>query len=122
MSDGVILENKGFGWKLGPKLKAGIDIRDAYRRAVERQAAHMADRPAYGALRKAMLDACGLCHRWKLYMAIKIMPDDADGVWSEVCDGYGDNPHIDLDDVSRLCDLYRAALAESERLGLAIAA
>ena len=46
-------------------------------------------------------------------MAVTMMPDDADGVWSEACDGYGDNVHADVDDVAKLCALYRTALAAS---------
>lgn len=30
MSDGKILVNQGFGWKLGPKLKPGVTVEDAY--------------------------------------------------------------------------------------------
>jgi hypothetical protein len=47
-----------------------------------------------------------------------MMPDDCDGVWSECCDGYGDNIRADVDDVAKLCaprcvgmPLYGAKLA-----------
>ena len=122
MSDGVILENKGFGWKLGPKLKAGIDIRDAYGRAVERARVYELERPAYAALKKALFAACGLCKRWKLYAAISLMPDDADGVWSEVSDGYGDNLDLDVDEIAGLCAAYRLAKAEGDAMRIKVAA
>jgi len=41
------------------------------------------------------------------------MPDDCDGVWSEACDGFGDNISADVDEVGNLCRLYKNALAES---------
>jgi hypothetical protein len=37
-------------------------------------------------------------------------------VWSEACDGYGDNVSADVEDCVELCRLYRAALEESEEL------
>jgi hypothetical protein len=42
------------------------------------------------------------------------MPDDCDGVWSEACDGYGDNVSADVDEVAQLCALYKLALSESD--------
>ena len=44
------------------------------------------------------------------------MPDDPDGVWSEACDGYGDNISADVDEVAALCELYK--LAENEQRAL----
>jgi hypothetical protein len=44
------------------------------------------------------------------------MHDDIDGVWSEACDGYGDNVHADIDEIAKLCRLYEAAMRERESL------
>ena len=86
MSDGVILKNDGFGWKLYGKVKPHLTPAAAYHHARDKLAARLAELPA--------------------------MPDDADGVWSEACDGYCDNIHADVDDVAKLCALYRAAIAD----------
>jgi hypothetical protein len=107
MSDGVILKNQGFGWKLHGKVKPGIDPQDAANRAVNHLAEQLRDKPAAAAYRKALHDLAGLNKRWKLHAAVQLMPDDCDGVWSECCDGYGDNVHADIDDVAELCRLYQ---------------
>jgi len=109
MSDGAILVNHGTGWKLHGKLKPGITPADAFRAASARLASRLAQSPALAAYVTALHAACGQGKRWKLHMAISMMPDDADGVWSEACDGYGDNVHMDVDEVAELCRLYRAA-------------
>jgi len=54
----------------------------------------------------------GLGKARKLHTAIQYMPGDPDGVWSEACDGYGDNVHADLDEVSHLMRLYHARVLE----------
>ena len=61
-------------------------------------------------------DLAGLGKAWKLNSAVELMPDDPDGVWSEACDGYGDNVHADVSEIVELCGLYRAALREHEEL------
>lgn len=112
MSDGAILVNGGFGWKLERRVKAGVDPRDAFNRQVEHQKAMLAQLPANAAYRKELHELAGIGKRWKLHMAVGLMPDDPDGVWSEACDGYGSNVHADIDEVSQLCRLYVAAQAE----------
>jgi hypothetical protein len=116
MSDGVVLKNIGHGWKLAGKLKPGLTPQDAYERARVAYDGELARRPALAAYRRAIHDACGLSKRWKLVSAIELMPDDADGVWSEACDSYGDNVHLDINEVSELCRLYSAAVAESKAM------
>lgn len=108
MSDNTILVNYGQGWKLGPKLRAGVDAQTAYQNQMARQVTFLAENPHIAAYRKALHSLAGMSTRWKLDMAISMMPDDSDGVWSECCDGYGDNVHADLDEVSYLCALYRS--------------
>jgi hypothetical protein len=61
-------------------------------------------------------ELCGLNKRWKLHAAVQMMPDDPDGVWSEACDGYGDNVHADIDDVAKLCMVYRLAIGDKAKL------
>lgn len=112
MSDGVILKNLGFGWKIHGKVKPGIDPVQAYESAKAKQAKNLALRPAFAAYRKELHNMAGLCKRWKLHAAVELMPDDYDGVWSEACDGYGGNVSADVDEVGNLCRLYSAAVAE----------
>jgi len=113
MSDGVILKNVGFGWKLAGKVKPGIEPRAAYAAASQRLADRLANDPAVAEYRRLLHDMAGLNKRWTLHAAVGMMPDDADGVWSECCDGYGDNVHADIDDVAALCAAYRAAAVKA---------
>ena len=122
MSDGKVLKNIGFGWKLHATVKAGVDVTAAFGNAKARQADHLANRPAYAAYRKELHDMAGLSKRWKLHSAVSIMPEDCDGVWSEACDGYGDNISADVDEVAALCRLYLAAVEESKALKETVAA
>lgn len=115
-SDGKILKNIGFGWKLHAKVKEGIDPNVAYQKAVTRQNENLENKPALKAYKKALHSLAGINKRWKLHSAITLMPDDADGVWSECCDGYSDNVHADIDEISELCALYIEALNESKEL------
>lgn len=116
MEDGTVLKNIGFGWKIHGKVKAGVDPREAYKRALDRQVAFLAPRPAYRAYRSELHSMAGVSKRWKLHAAVGLMPQDPDGVWSEACDGFGDNIHADIDEVSHLCDLYLAAEREAKSL------
>ena len=111
MTDGVVLKTSGFGWKLAGKVKAGINPADAYQRAAARYGDELSANPEFAAYRKELHAMAGLGKRWKLHMAIEAMPEDCDGVWSEACDGYGDNIHADVDEVGNLCRLYLAAVS-----------
>jgi hypothetical protein len=112
MSDGTVLKNIGFGWKISGKVKAGFTPEQAFQAQADKSRAFRAENPAYAAYRAALHDMAGMSKRWKLHAAIEMMPDDADGVWSECCDGYCDNVHADIDEVSELCRLYLAARSE----------
>lgn len=116
MSDGTVLKNIGFGWKIHAKVKPGVDPRDAYQRAIDRQSAFLADSPAYRAYRSELHSMAGVGKRWKLHGAVELMPQDPDGVWSEACDGFGDNVSADVDEVAHLCDLYLAAEREAKAM------
>lgn len=117
MSDGTVLKNIGFGWKLYSRVKPHLTPEAAYEAAQERLKAKLEALPALAAYRKELHSMAGLSKRWKLHTAISMMPDDADGVWSEACDGYGDNIHADLDDIVTLCRLYRAIPSEAQAEG-----
>lgn len=120
MSDGVILKNHGFGWKLGGKLKPGIAPVDAFQRQEAIQRDKLASAPIVAEYRKALHDLAPLGggRRARLHMTVEMMPDDPDGVWAECCDGCGDNVHADLDDIVELCKLYRAVRLNAKERGL----
>ena len=112
MSDGVILKNKGFGWKLAGKVKQGMTPLEAYEGQKRAQAEYLSVRPALAAYRRALHDLCGMSLRWKLDQCISMMPDDYDGVWSECCDGYGDNVSASCDEVAEVCKAWKLAADE----------
>jgi hypothetical protein len=111
MSDGKILRNQGFGWKLYAKVKAGIPVEQAVGNAQANLDHQLQEKPAAAAYRKLLHEMAGLNKRWKLHAAVELMPDDPDGVWSGCCDGYGDNCHCDIDEVVALCAAYRRMAA-----------
>ena len=115
MSDGHILKNAGFGWKLYSKVKADIAPVDAFNRALARQKEDSILNPGYHAYKIALHDLCGLAKRWRVHSAITAMPDDYDGVWSTVCDTYShESISADVDEIAILCRLYSAAIAERQ--------
>ena len=114
MADGKILKDAGHGWKLYKKCKPGIDPIDAFNRARTGLANRLAARPALASYSDFIRSLAPLSKRWKLALSLQMMPDDPDGIWSECCDGYGDNVEADLDDIVKLCTLYRAAISESQ--------
>ncbi len=114
MDDGTILKNNGFGWKVHGHVKVGFTVEQAVDRAIQKQDQHLAANPAFAAYRKALIASCGLSKRWKLQTAISTCFDDSDAVWSEACDGYGDNVNLDHTETHKLCELFKAALAEKD--------
>jgi len=115
-ADGKVLRNQGFGWKLRAKVKEGHTIQEAFDKALAKHREFEATRPALAAYRKELHSMAGISKAWKLHAAISMMPDDPDGVWSEACDGYGDNVSADIDEVGHLCMLYGAAMLESKAM------
>ena len=114
--DGKILRNYGAGWKLHAKLKEGVDPVAHFQKAKVNAEAWLAARPSYAAYKKELHSLAGQCNRAKLHMAVELMPDDCDGVWSEACDGYGDNISAGIDEISELCRLYGAAMIEQKAM------
>jgi hypothetical protein len=39
-----------------------------------------------------------------------------DGIWSEVCDGYGDNVHASVEEIEHLVKLYNDSVHEADAL------
>src|SRR5574340_10382 len=107
MSDGKILRNQGFGWKLWKRVKPGVDPKVYAEDARKRYEA----RPAvFHEYMRELINAADLEHRYRLHTAVSLLPNDPDGVWSEVNDTYS-GYSIDLDDCLKLCRLYEAAMA-----------
>lgn len=114
MSDGTVLKNLGIGWKIHGRVKEGTTPQQAFANQIAKQREAAESHPATFAYRKALHDLTGMGNRWKLHAAVELMPDDPDGVWSEACDSYGDNVSADIDDVVKLCRLFKLAVAETK--------
>lgn len=113
MSDGTLLENDGDGWRIWGRVKPGRDPETVYADSVAALARHDARKPAAAAYRRRLHELAGMGKAWKLHHAIRYMPGDPDGVWSEACDGYGDNVHADVGEIIELMRLYEARIAEA---------
>lgn len=97
MSDGNVMRNFGQGWKLYKKVKPGVDIAQY---AKDLRAKYDARPEVFHSYIKALIDCTDLEHRARLHMAIDLMPEDPDGVWSEMDMGYHS---VDIEDVVRAC-------------------
>ena len=107
MSDGVVLKNAGgSGWKIHGRIKEGVTPTQAYENQKRHQEQYLAQRPEVAAYRKELHKLAGIGKAWKLHTAISLLGNDVDGIWSEVCDGYSDNVHADVDEISHLVQLY----------------
>lgn len=104
MSDGQIMRNQGFGWKLWKRLKPGVNATEYARKFDVHTAAIPVEVHNYI---EALRDACDLEHRCRLHQAITLMPNDPDGVWSEFDDYSGYS--LDLDDIVKACRWYQIA-------------
>jgi hypothetical protein len=113
MSDGTILKNHGEGWKLHGKVRAGIDPATAYQNAKARADESLLKHPATAEYRRQLHALCGMSKRWQLNATVAMMPEDPDGVWSEVCDDWRNLVDADLDDIVKLCQAYQAAVKET---------
>lgn len=109
--DGTVLKNSGFGWKVFAKCK--VPPQEAYDKALAVHKDFAASRPCLMAYRKELHALAGMGKAWKLNAAIELLGTDVDGVWSEACDGYGDNVHADLEEIEHLVNLYFAAQREA---------
>lgn len=108
MSDGHIMRDYGSGWKLWKKVKPGVDVREYAQRM---RARYDARHPVFHEYVKTLMQATDMKHRSFLHEAVRLMPNDPDGVWSEFNDHWYGN-EVDLDDCVKLCRLYQVA-AES---------
>lgn len=115
--NGDILINRGNGWKEFAKVKAGFNTEEVLRNKLTHQKHFLEINPAYAAYRKALHEVACLGKRWMLHEAIKLMPSDPDGVWSEVGDGSCDKLDLSINEVCDLCKLYISAEEEAANSG-----
>ena len=108
MSDGKILKNYGDGWKLSAKLKPGVSPEDYFKKCQAKLIEWAIANPEAAAYKKALHNLTSQSNRSKLAISVQLMPNDADGIWSDCCDGCAGNIHADLDEISELCQLYLA--------------
>jgi len=108
MSDGKILKNYGDGWKLSAKLKPGVNPEDYFKKCQVKLIEWAIANPEAAAYKKALHNLTSQSNRSKLAISVQLMPDDADGIWSDCCDGWSGNIHADLDEIAELCQLYLA--------------
>lgn len=111
MSDRVILINRGHGWKVYGKVKPGVEMADYFAQKQEQQQKVLEARPAFAAYRKELIKV-PLSKRYWLTQCLELMPDDPDGIWSELNDGYYVKLKMDVDRIAQLCNLYKAVKAE----------
>ena len=114
MSDGKVLVNYGDGWKIAGKIKPEFTPESAFQSANKRRIEFLECRPAIAKYIKCLHSLACPSKRYKLHTAVSLMPSDCDGVWSEACDGYGDNISAGVDEIYELCALYIAAMNEQK--------
>jgi len=109
MADGKILKNYGDGWKLYKSTKPGVNVREHMAKKRELYNQKMAECPAYASLVKGLAALFPMKSRHMVKVAIEMMPDDPDGVWSSIED-YGMS--VGIDEVVELCRNYVAGQKE----------
>lgn len=110
--DGKILRNQGDGWKLWKTLKPGVDAREHFEKATANYAAKLADKPCFAEWRKLFHETFSFSNRYMALTVISSMPQDPDGVWSELNDCGGIT--CGIDEVVAVCRAYQAAELESK--------
>ena len=95
-------------WKRWGRVKAGITPEQAFEKAKQRLQDAITTDPAGAAYRECLHKLAGIGKRWKLHQCVSLLGDDADGVWSEACDGYSDNVSADVSEIVELCRLWAA--------------
>ena len=117
MSDGTLLKNRGYGWKVHGKVKAGLDPVTVAESAKNRQAAMRLERPALENLRRVMVEVGGgLKNRVMIDMAFDCMPDDPDGVWAELDDNWETRGKYTFEDIMEIYRARQACQAEHETI------
>lgn len=110
MSDGKLLKNSGYGWKLWHKCKPDCTPQQAYEARLAALERRMDACPAWAEFRQLMRAEFSFTHRGLVHTIIDSMPQDPDGCWSELND-YANIP-VDIDTMVKLCQLWTEAEKE----------
>ena len=110
MEDGTVLKNSGDGWKVYARCRNNpADLAEKVR---EKHLRKREEQPAYREFLDRMLEVGGIRVRSALCMYISLMPNDPDGVWSEMDSWRETRDRLSHREISELCRLYNAAIAE----------
>lgn len=115
--DGNILRNDGDGFKMWKRLRKEINPQAAFERAKEKYAEKLATFPCFAAWRSEFHALIPFKLRNLALSVISMMPQDPDGVWSELndfCSMQGDGDLLSVEDACNLCRLYEAARLEGK--------
>lgn len=113
MSDGMILQSFGNGWKRYKKVKDGVDPAAHFLTKLANHEQRMVDFPAWTAYRDTLHKLVSVKDRSRVHTTLQMLSNDVDGVWSELNDLYR-GLSLDLDEVKELCDKYAAASNEAK--------
>ena len=117
-SDGTILKNYGYGWKLFAKLKNGITWEDAASRAIAYQERMKRERPLFAAYKALALKLCpSLEKRQYLITGLELLSNDPDGLYTELSENYATQNYFDFDDINSMCRAFDACQREHKALG-----
>lgn len=111
-ADGKVLRNLGDGWKIWRKLKPGVEggPLGAFRRCKAEYDAKLRNGPDFAHWRDLVHDF-PLRMRALVVDAVRLLPNDPDGLWSELQDrGCGGT----FGEAEELLRAYRAAQAEAK--------
>lgn len=104
--DGNILINRGEGWKLWKRLKAGRKYDEVVKTFGKSRT------PAYDELLNLLKDVTGsLKRRATLVNLIQLLDDDFDGIWVHYNDTYPEDT-ITCDEISQVYEAYQRVLKE----------
>lgn len=113
-ADGQILRNQGDGWKQWKRLKPGVDAREHFEKAKASYARKLETLPAFAEYRRLLHAEISFSHRYMVATVISTMPQDPDGVWSELNDMLSIS--IGVNEVVELCRAFEAAEREASAM------
>lgn len=116
MSDGVTLRNAGYGWKVWRRIKRGVPVEELFRKRQELLEQQRHERPDFHEYADTLAKMVSLKLRGYVHSAVSMLPDDADGVYSELVDHSPVGDALSFEDCEDLCWKFRMALREAEKL------
>jgi len=112
-TDGNIMRNNGNGWKLWKRCKAGVDPAEYAERQREYHLQKDRENPGFVRFRALMQELVPFQARYWVQTAIQHLPDNPDGVYTELSESslrYTDyDPELSIDDCVDLCQAYKVA-------------